>query len=439
MDFRDLKNGGGDIQAAMNGGEVIAGLNGRDPDNPLVLGNEAFHGNAGRIVDAIAPDTEASSVALLVTLLLAFGNLAGSNAYLPIGNARHYPRLFAVLCGNTSKGRKGTSLNCLTALLGEVDPDWCNENWGKGLSSGEGLIYAVRDTLFEGSEVKAGIDDKRLLVIEEEFASVLKVCKRDGNPLSHIIRSSWDDGNLRQMVKNSPLRATGAHISIIGHVTREEVQRSLSDTEAFNGFANRFLWVFVERSKCLPFAPLITADNYGKEIVLLQKAIEFAKDPRPIDMSSDFRDLWEKEYPELSEGKPGRLGAITSRGEAQVVRLALIFALLDCKEHVNADHLVAALELWRYCEESAIWCFSTPANDPTADQILKALKERGPMDRTQIRDMFNRHKSAAEIGAALQKLEELKLASKTTQETGGRSREIWNAVATKATKATKAT
>ncbi|MCB1094807.1 MAG: DUF3987 domain-containing protein [Verrucomicrobiae bacterium] len=435
MDFRDFKSSGGDIQAAMNVGEVTTGLNGRDPDNPLRLGNEAFHGNAGRIVRAIAPNTEASEVGLLVTLLVAFGNLAGSNCYLPIGNARHYPRLFAVLCGNTSKGRKGTSLNCLVELIRAVAQTWAEQNLAKGLSSGEGLIYNVRDEVRDAKgEVKdEGIHDKRLLVVEEEFASVLKVCKREGNPLSPIIRSAWDDGSLRQMVKNSPLKATGAHISILGHITREEVQRSLSDTEAFNGFANRFLWVFVERSQCLPFAPLITADDFSKEIGLLREAIEFSDKPRAIGMSTDFEDLWSIEYAELSEGKPGRLGAVTSRAEAQVIRLALTFALLDCKAQVNVEHLTAALELWRYCEASAIWCFSTPANDPTADQILEALKQRGSMDRTQIRDLFNRHKSAVEIETALEKLRSLKLADSTKEETDGRSREIWTATATKAT------
>ena len=85
-----------------------------------------------------------------------------------------------------------------------------------------------------------------------EFANVLKVVTREGNTLSPVIRSAWDDGNLRTMTKNSPARATDAHISIIGHITREEYRRELTETESANGFANRYCIVAVERSKCLP-------------------------------------------------------------------------------------------------------------------------------------------------------------------------------------------
>ena len=64
---------------------------------------------------------------------------------------------------------------------------------GKGapraLSSGEGLIYAVRDRV-EGENQKGeavlldgGVEDKRLLVLEAELAGVLKVMSREGNTL----------------------------------------------------------------------------------------------------------------------------------------------------------------------------------------------------------------------------------------------------------------
>ena len=37
----------------------------------------------------------------------------------------------------------------------------------------------------------------------------------------------------------SPAKATDAHISVIGHITTDELRRSLTRTEAANGFANR--------------------------------------------------------------------------------------------------------------------------------------------------------------------------------------------------------
>jgi hypothetical protein len=77
-----------------------------------------------------------------------------------------------------------------------------------GLSSGEGLIYAVRDRA-EGENKKGekmvvdeGVEDKRLLVLEAELAGVLKVMNREGNTLSPVIRQAWDDGALQTLTKN---------------------------------------------------------------------------------------------------------------------------------------------------------------------------------------------------------------------------------------------
>src|SRR4029453_2896452 len=119
-----------------------------------------------------------------------------------------------------------------------------------GLSSGEGLIWAVRDPIEKQQPIKeggrvvdyqlvtedAGVTDKRLLVIESELASTLKVMAREGNTLSPVMRQAWDGHDLRTLTKSSSARATAPHISIIGHITRDELRRYLEATEAANGF-----------------------------------------------------------------------------------------------------------------------------------------------------------------------------------------------------------
>src|SRR5215469_1212858 len=89
--------------------------------------------------------------------------------------------------------------------------------------------------------IDPGVADKRLLVIESEFARTMMVIRRDGNTLSPVIRDAWDRGALAILTKNSPAQATGAHISIIGHITTDELRRNLDSTALTNGFANRFL------------------------------------------------------------------------------------------------------------------------------------------------------------------------------------------------------
>ena len=48
-----------------------------------------------------------------------------------------------------------------------------------------------------------------------------------------------------------------------------------------------------------------------------------------VEHDDSARELWMRVYPQLSEGEPGMLGAMTSRAEAHVLRLACIYALSD--------------------------------------------------------------------------------------------------------------
>ena len=224
---------------------------------------EALYGLAGEIVTAIGPTAEADAVAVLTNVLASFGNVIGPTPYARVEETQHHLNLFVVEVGDTSKGRKGTAWSTPRKMFRDVDCDWADKRITGGLSSGEGLVYNVRDPRtqtkpiredgktvgYEDVLVDKGEDDKRLLLVEEEFSQALKVMSREGNILSPIIRQAWDHGNLRSLTKNDPNRATGAHISIIAHITRGELLRHLGETEQTNGFANRFCWLLVARSK----------------------------------------------------------------------------------------------------------------------------------------------------------------------------------------------
>src|SRR5690606_13192972 len=107
---------------------------------------------------------------------------------------------------------------------------------------------------------------------------------------------------------------------------------------------NRFLIVAVKRSKKLPFGGNLTIDRLL--IAQLQDAVNHAKAERPIQMSQDARALWARIYSQISDADTGLLGSITSRAEAQMVRLALIYALIDCSAEITVQHLASAKALW---------------------------------------------------------------------------------------------
>jgi len=158
-----------------------------------------------------------------------------------------------------------------------IEPEWAGKRIQGGLSSGEGLIWVVRDPIekhepiredkritdYQMAVIDPGVSDKRLFVIEPELAATLKTMTREGSTLSATIRQAWDTGDLRVLTKNSPAQASGAHVSIVGHITRDELLRFSTSTDTANGFANRFLWVCSRRSKLLPEGGNIQSVDFG--------------------------------------------------------------------------------------------------------------------------------------------------------------------------------
>jgi hypothetical protein len=403
-----------------------------------VMDDAAYHGFAGEVVETIKPHSEADPVAILIQFLICGGNVIGRTAYYQVESDRHHANLFGVLVGQSAKARKGTSLGRVNAIVKVADERWADERMKSGLSSGEGLINEVRDEIKHWNakeqawqNVDPGVNDKRLMVVEPEFAGALAVADRHGNTLSPLIRKAWDGAKLNTLTKNSPLSATGAHISIIGHITEEELRSCITRTEMANGFANRFLFALIKRSRDLPFGGNLTDSAILKLGEQLREIVAAAQSVGRVTWIEAAAVHWARVYSALSAGQSGLLGAITARGEAQVIRLAMIYALLDNSTQIDISHLKAGLAVWEYCEASAAHIFGDALGDPVADEILRALQQAGSagVTRTAIRDLFGRHGSANRIGAALALLMTKGRAKREMRETAGRPSEIWFATA----------
>ena len=399
----------------------------------------------------IEPHTEADLSALLFQFLGGFGNLIGRGPHTIADGARHGCNLFAAIVGVSSKGRKGTAWNHIRRVLEAVDPEWAANRIQGGLSSGEGLIWGVRDPIEKQEAIREkrqivgyqtvvedpGISDKRLLIVESELAATLRVMSRDGNTLSTTIRQAWDTGDLRVLTKNSPAQATGAHVSIIGHVTRDELLRFLTSIDTANGFANRFLWICSRRSKSLPEGGDIQSVDFVPLNRRLAELASLAHNAGEFQRDEGARKIWREVYGALSESKPGLMGSVTARSEPQVLRLSLVYALLDGARAISEQHMLAALAAWDYAEASAKFIFGDSLGYPEADRILTALRtDSQGLTRTQIRDLFGRNQSEPVIEGALTALEERGLARRDAMETGGRPTERWIAGTQTTTKTT---
>lgn len=392
----------------------------------LVPPEQALHGLAGEVVKVTGPTTEADPMAVLAQFLVTFGNCIGRRPRFRLGALAFHSNENLLVVGDTSRSRKGTSFDVVRDLFVGVDGAWLDRITG-GLSSGEGLIWAVK----EGRNGEVG--DERLLCLATEFAAVLVTMQRQGNTLSTVLRDAWDGRPLRIMTKNAPASAPASHISVIAHITLEELRKHLDRTEMASGFANRFLFIAAKRSKVLPVPREPDQGQLGKLKDRLRSAIDWARDCGELSWTPGAVGMWARLYKgELSTERPGLVGHILARAEAHVLRLATIYSLLDCSCRIQEHHLKAALAVWRYAEASARAIFGNAIGDPVADVILRALREAGDkgMTRTEISDALGRHSQSWLIVRALETLLQHGLIAGERWPTGraGRPMEVWRAL-----------
>ena len=398
------------------------------------LAEDAYHGIAGEIVKEIEPETEADPAAILAHLVIMVGNAVGPTPCYRVEANWHRANLYALIVGRTHGGRKGTAEGQARRIVEQVEPSWGRDRIMGGLSTGEGLINAVRDLTTQ--EIEAGITppDPRLLAIESEFARTLGVMARKGDTLYTVMRQAWDGLPLRVLTRHSPLRASNHHISIIGHITPDELIANVDQGHAASGFLNRFLFFRVRRSKLLPSGGCVSDEAMRPLRGRLERAVEAARTDRPErTRDADAAELWDHLYRnEFSADRSGIYGDVTARAAAQVVRLSLIYALLDQSQQVGVPHLKAGLAVWRFSAESAKLIFGDLLGNPVANRILGELRAVHPqgIPRSELSRLLGGHCAAAEFERALMTLSGNRLAVAGRAKLGNRGRpaEWWFAL-----------
>lgn len=397
------------------------------------LDDAALYGPIGDWVRLVEPHTEASPPALLFCALVAVGALVGRSVHTRLDGARHGVNLFALLVGPTSSGRKGTAVAWTRKLISALDEDFAKANIASGLSSGQGLIYHVRDPLPAAEDAKpadAGVADKRLLILESEFAGPLKQMHGDSNTLSAVIRDAWDGYSLRTLTRRDAMVATDPHVSIIGQITGEELHHRLHGTELSNGFANRFLVAWTQRSRVLPFSSEPDSHEWDAVIDRLSFAIVSARRISAIDaLTPAAIDWWGDHYAELTCDRPGRAGKATQRAAPQLRRIALLLAALDGARAVDVQHLEAAHVTWQYAADSAVYVFSGTELSPRAKRAENALRYAGRdgLSKTHLAErVFHTKGFSPDVyKMVLTEVEQAGVAHRTMVPTSGRPREVW--------------
>lgn len=437
----------------MNNGHYTPSGNGNGPIIPWPdpINETGMWGIAGEYVRLVESHTEGDRNIILLAFLTFAGNYLGRNFYVQTGADRHYPNLYLCPIGITGTGRKGSGVSAARAFFKDGDCPPILPHVVNGVSSGEGLMNLVRDAkskhelnkkthAIEETIIDPGIADKRLMVSLGEFHQYIAAMRRQESILSSVLRQAWDTGHIASPSKNNEISVTGAHISLIGCISKEELLKETTDIDAHNGTLNRFLFACSRRTKLLPeggdFDDLITSEKWRnlqrRFTENVQRAMPEAQAVCRIERDSDAQDEWGRNetpdfglYKQLSQPRLGMWGTVTARAAQQVIRLSETTAVINGLHRIHGEPQAAALEQWRFCDDSAKYIWGSRTDDPVSAQIMQALRQNiaAGLTRNQIHDRI--HRKSAEIQASLTWLAQTGIAYCQTQPTGGRPVETW--------------
>ena len=372
------------------------------------LHRAALHGPLGEVLARLAPTTEAHPAGILLQLLALFGAMIGDGPHVVIGGSRHPARIWPLICGPTGSGRKGESLaqaKKFVSSLGSFSSSFVEHCLAQGMSSGEGLIAHFQPP---AGKDEAPDPDGRLAVTEVEFGRTLAASKRDGSTLGPVLRTLWEEDSAQVMTRAEPLKVSGIHLVVIAHITPRELRMKLSDADVAGGTVNRFLPILVKQPKLLyeeteePETSDLTA-KLGERIRHAPHA-----SAHRYRRTAAAQTFWEQIYRVLSEADmDGPLGEIIARAPAYVLRIALLYAVLDGTDDIEPEHLKAGLAVVKYSVDSARSIFGDHAGSDET-KLTDALREAGDdgLTRAQISKLFSRNKTSEQLNLLINDLYE---------------------------------
>ncbi|WP_316855369.1 YfjI family protein [Ralstonia mannitolilytica] len=401
-----------------DGAAMVAHRNAPEAD-PACL-----YGLIGDVAHAGSEGTETNACAIAANFMAYLSCAVGRGVYLPIGNTWHHARLFCLHVGRSGRGRKGDAVSLVLRIdqaLRAMDEGFAPQIHRGGLSSREGLVALMHDGYRQGRVDVPAIEDKRLWVVESEFANVLHQGRRDGNTLSAALRDCWDGVDLKPAIKSNRLYASHPHVCLSGAISPSELTGLMSARELTNGFANRFLMIWAERSRMLPFpkeTPQAVVEHLACRTLEVLAFVHANRHDRRDHLRMELSPQAQWRYAQLYRGElnddlgDGVVGALLERRAPMLLRLAMLMALTDLQTRIDAKHIDAATAWIRHATASVRFVFVSAAEEAKLAQVLEMsnrvlafLHERGQATRSQISaECFRGKVTKARIDASLEHL-----------------------------------
>ncbi|MGV9693423.1 DUF3987 domain-containing protein [Streptomyces sp. NPDC003444] len=302
------------------------------------------YGPLGEAIEATMPSSEADPIGVWAASLSLFSSAISRSVRLDNGRP---VVVWTVLAGRSAIGRKGYALNTARTILKPVIGGYLDTRIRDGISSGASLVDMLAKLELETMGTEGGTDG-RALVIEEEWAAVLKTQKRDRN-FSTLFRSAWDGKTISNRTKKEGwITVQRPLLGFHSHITPGEWGAYVSSKDALGGSYNRLLPVLVEASKMLPYNNKMTPPDVPN----LKAAYRWAtEEERVIEFEraagerfDELRALIEARMAEM----PELLASYMERAAEQIQRIAAVLAITEKRTKIPRKAVEAAWAFIQY-------------------------------------------------------------------------------------------
>jgi hypothetical protein len=383
---------------------------------PPELSDDAYRGPIGELVSLLDPHTIADKHALYLTAITLVGHLLDCE-----GPYKNFPSLATVIVGGTGVG-KGQSWSDVYDHIYKPLADAAGvptEDTVFGFSSGEGIAKE-----FAG-------DGIHKIIHLPEFKMFLTSGARKVSTTPQTFQNLYDRADFDNNPKENAFRIRNPRMEMVGHITPEVLIDERKSREwAHDGFLTRLTFCAVSEKPYTSSmeANIIPSDTDGWAKIFNQLTTALANIP-----ISNF-DIADGEVMRLLTAHKDRVRAAsepfkaaTNRYTTQLIRLALIVAATTGSRVISADDLAVADKWIRRSHQTMDWVFGFNEPDEDEQRVLDQLLESDgqELSRSQVRKIFNGHKSTRAIEYLKSSLIRQGKITSTTRSTGGAPSEIW--------------
>jgi len=225
-------------------------------------------------------------------------------------------------------------------------------------------------------------DGDPVFILEEEGDDFIANAKKDVK-IGVFLRKGWDGHPLRHKTSKDEKEVKEPHFGFIMHVQPKNWGRIAGSRDATGGTYNRFLTIWVQKSKTIPVFASPDPEPAIKEAAKrIRDIVAWAgnigrDDPISVEneVSQRFEEWHRPTVESLTQGSDA-LSQMAERSMAYMIRIAALFAVSDKRTEINEGDLDSALAIVRYGVDSIRYVMPEETGGESLEQkILQAVND----------------------------------------------------------------